>query len=371
VIADADTGYGNELNAIRTVREYEKRGVAGIHIEDQGFPKKCGHLEDKTIVPIEDYVAKIRAAVSAKVDPDFLIIARTDSRAVLGFEEAIRRANAAIEAGADMAFVEAPQTLEETQAVPKLVKGPCMLNMVWRGKTPDLSIAEAEKLNYKFMILPGVLSRTVVGACDAVLLRDLKGPGTPSGAGLGHHAPARLPAIRRRRVGWAIAPSSAHRPRSRPQSSGAVTVELAELITFKGFGKTLQHQGGRLAGGDRHQSNHRPRRVRDLGRARPAAASRLCSTPRPASSHRPTGRCCIEASLSAATTTSVGYMTQSDHLLPWRDVVGNIAVPLEITGMGRREIADRVRELVTLVGLKGFENPIPRNCPAACASARR
>jgi 2-methylisocitrate lyase-like PEP mutase family enzyme len=176
VIADADTGYGNELNAIRTVREYEKRGVAGIHIEDQGFPKKCGHLEDKTIVPIEDYVAKIRAAVSAKVDPDFLIIARTDSRAVLGFEEAIRRANVAIEAGADMAFVEAPQTLEETQAVPKLVKGPCMLNMVWRGKTPDLSIAEAEKLNYKFMILPGVLSRTVVGACDAVL-RDLKAQG--------------------------------------------------------------------------------------------------------------------------------------------------------------------------------------------------
>src|ERR1700704_6984113 len=104
VIADADTGYGNELNAIRTVREYERRGVAGLHIEDQGFPKKCGHLEDKTIAPIDDYVAKIRAAVSAKIDPDFLIIARTDSRAVLGFEEAIRRANAAIEAGARMAF---------------------------------------------------------------------------------------------------------------------------------------------------------------------------------------------------------------------------------------------------------------------------
>jgi 2-methylisocitrate lyase-like PEP mutase family enzyme len=176
VIADADTGYGNELNAIRTVREYEKRGVAGIHIEDQGFPKKCGHLEDKVIVPLEDYVAKIRAAVSARIDPDFLIIARTDSRAVLGFEEAIRRANAAIEAGADMAFVEAPQTLEETASVPKLVKGPCMLNMVWRGKTPDLSLVEAEKLNYAFMILPGVLSRTVVGACDAALA-ELKAQG--------------------------------------------------------------------------------------------------------------------------------------------------------------------------------------------------
>jgi len=173
VIADADTGYGNELNAIRTVREYEMRGVAGIHIEDQGFPKKCGHLEDKIIAPIDDYVAKIRAAVSAKADRDFLIIARTDSRAVLGFEEAVKRANLAIEAGADMAFVEAPQSLEEVTAVPRLVKGPCLLNMVWRGKTPDLSLVEAEKIGYKLMILPGLLSRTVVGACDAAL-RNLK-----------------------------------------------------------------------------------------------------------------------------------------------------------------------------------------------------
>ena len=169
VIADADTAYGNELNAIRTVREYEKRGVAGIHIEDQDFPKKCGHLENKVIIPLDDYVAKIRAAVSAKIDPDFLIIARTDSRAVLGIEEAVRRANAALEAGADMAFVEAPQTLEETANVPKLVNGPCMLNMVWKGKTPDLSMEEAAKLNYAFMILPGVLTRTIVGACDAAL----------------------------------------------------------------------------------------------------------------------------------------------------------------------------------------------------------
>jgi 2-methylisocitrate lyase-like PEP mutase family enzyme len=176
VIADADTGYGNELNAIRTVREYEMRGVAGIHIEDQGFPKKCGHLEDKVIAPVDDYVAKIRAAVSAKVDRDFLIIARTDSRAVLGFEEAIKRANLALEAGADMAFVEAPQSLEEVTAVPRLVKGPCLLNMVWRGKTPDLSLAEAEKIGYKLMILPGLLSRTVVGACDAAL-HELKAQG--------------------------------------------------------------------------------------------------------------------------------------------------------------------------------------------------
>jgi 2-methylisocitrate lyase-like PEP mutase family enzyme len=109
VIADADTGYGNELNVVRTVREFEQRGVAGIHIEDQGFPKKCGHLENKTIVPLEEYISKIRAAVEAKHDRDFLIIARTDARTVLGFEEAIRRANASLDAGADMAFVEAPE----------------------------------------------------------------------------------------------------------------------------------------------------------------------------------------------------------------------------------------------------------------------
>jgi 2-methylisocitrate lyase-like PEP mutase family enzyme len=171
VIADADTGYGNELNVIRTVREYERRGVAGLHIEDQGFPKKCGHLEDKTIVPIEDYVAKIRAAVSAKTDPNFMVIARTDSRALLGFDEAIRRANAAIEAGADMAFVEAPQTLDEVKAVPRLVKGPCMLNMVWRGKTPDMALSEVEGLGYKLTILPAVLSRSVLGACEIALAK--------------------------------------------------------------------------------------------------------------------------------------------------------------------------------------------------------
>src|SRR6202522_3379047 len=102
VIADADTGYGNELNVVRTVREYEQRGVAGIHIEDQGFPKKCGHLENKAIVPLEDYLAKIRAAVSARRDRDFLVIARTDARAVLGFEEAIRRADASLAVGVEM-----------------------------------------------------------------------------------------------------------------------------------------------------------------------------------------------------------------------------------------------------------------------------
>jgi 2-methylisocitrate lyase-like PEP mutase family enzyme len=169
VIADADTGYGNELNATRTVREYERRGVAGLHIEDQGFPKKCGHLDNKTIVPLDEYLAKIRAAVAAKCDPDFIVIARTDSRAVLGFEEAVRRANAALAAGADMAFVEAPQTLEEVAAVPRLVKGPCLLNVVWRGKTPEVAFGDAEHMGYRFAIVPGMLFKAVIGVCDATL----------------------------------------------------------------------------------------------------------------------------------------------------------------------------------------------------------
>jgi 2-methylisocitrate lyase-like PEP mutase family enzyme len=169
VIADADTGYGNELNVVRTVREYEAAGVAGIHIEDQGFPKKCGHLEDKEIVPREDWLAKIRAAAQSRRDPDFMIIARTDSRAVAGLDEAIGRANAAIEAGADMAFVEAPQSLEEVAAVPRLVKGPCLLNVVRGGKTPDLDLGEAERMGYKLAIVPGLLIKNIVGICEQML----------------------------------------------------------------------------------------------------------------------------------------------------------------------------------------------------------
>jgi carboxyvinyl-carboxyphosphonate phosphorylmutase len=169
VIADADTGYGNELNVFRTVREFERSGVAGIHIEDQEFPKKCGHLEAKQVIPREDYAAKIRAAVAARRDKDFLIIARTDSRAVAGLEEAIARANEALAAGADMAFVEAPQTRDEVAAVPRLVQGPCLLNVVHGGKTPDLDLREAEAMGYKLAIVPGLLIKSVVGICDQML----------------------------------------------------------------------------------------------------------------------------------------------------------------------------------------------------------
>lgn len=151
------------------MREYETAGVAGIHIEDQGFPKKCGHLDDKEIVPREDWLAKIRAAAAARRDPDFTIIARTDARAVAGFDEAVGRANAALAAGADMAFVEAPQTLEEVAAVPRRVDGPCLLNVVWGGKTPDLDLREAERMGYKLAILPGLLVKCVVGICEEKL----------------------------------------------------------------------------------------------------------------------------------------------------------------------------------------------------------
>jgi 2-methylisocitrate lyase-like PEP mutase family enzyme len=169
VIADADTGYGNELNVFRTVQEYERRGVAAIHIEDQVSPKKCGHLDDKEIVPRDDFIAKIRAAVAARRDGEFIIIARTDARAVAGLEEALARANASLAAGADMAFVEAPQTMDELAAVPKRVTGPCLLNVVRGGKTPEIDLREAQRMGYRLAIVPGLLLKAVIGACDEML----------------------------------------------------------------------------------------------------------------------------------------------------------------------------------------------------------
>ncbi|WP_454724809.1 MULTISPECIES: isocitrate lyase/PEP mutase family protein [Cupriavidus] len=169
LIADADTGYGNELNVTRTVREYEARGVAAIHIEDQVAPKRCGHLDGKEVIAHEEFVSKIRAAVEARRTPDFTIIARTDARAVLGLDEAVRRANAALEAGADIAFVEATQTLEEVAAVPRLVRGPCLLNVVPGGRTPVFDLREAEAMGYKLAILPGLMLKAAIEAGDAAL----------------------------------------------------------------------------------------------------------------------------------------------------------------------------------------------------------
>lgn len=169
LIADADTGYGNELNVTRTVREYEARGVAAIHIEDQVAPKRCGHLDGKEVVSREEYVSKIRAAVQARRDPNFVIIARTDARAVLGLDEAIGRANDALAAGADMAFVEAAQTLAEVAAIPQRVKGPCLLNLVAGGKTPLVGFDEAQAMGYRLAIVPGVLLRSAIATFDRVL----------------------------------------------------------------------------------------------------------------------------------------------------------------------------------------------------------
>lgn len=173
LIADADTGYGNELNVVRMAQEFERAGVAAVHMEDQEFPKKCGHLDDKKVIPLDDYLAKVRAFVDARTDPDFLLIARTDSRAVIGFEEAVLRSNAALDAGADIVFLEAPQTMEEVEAVPKLVKGPCLLNVVHRGKTPPINLKVAESYGYKLAILPTLLVRSFIGLCDE-LLEELK-----------------------------------------------------------------------------------------------------------------------------------------------------------------------------------------------------
>lgn len=173
LISDSDTGFGNELNVFRTVQEFERAGVAAIHIEDQVFPKKCGHLDNKELVSREDFIAKIRAASAARKSKDFCVIARTDSRAVAGLDEAVERANAALANGADVAFVEAPQTMAEIEAVPKRVKGPCLLNIVRGGKTPEIELETAERMGYAIAIVPGLLLGGIIQTCDR-LLGDLK-----------------------------------------------------------------------------------------------------------------------------------------------------------------------------------------------------
>ena len=178
LVADADTGYGNELNVTRTVREYEMRGVAGLHIEDQVAPKRCGHLDGKEVIPCEQFVAKIRAALHARRDTDFLVIARTDARAMHGLDEAGHRARAALAAGADLVFVEAAQSLEELASIPRLVQGPCLLNIVRGGKTPDLSLDQAQDMGYRLAILPSLLIGAAASACEQAL-SALKATGQP------------------------------------------------------------------------------------------------------------------------------------------------------------------------------------------------
>lgn len=157
LIADCDTGFGNSLNVMRCVEEFEASGVAAIQLEDQVMPKRCGHMEGKVLVPMEDMVAKIRAAVAARRDPDFVIVARTDARAVYGLDEAIRRAKEYVKAGADVIFLEAPQSAEEVRQVAEELKVPLLSNMVEKGKTPLFSAEELHDMGYSIVIYPVTL----------------------------------------------------------------------------------------------------------------------------------------------------------------------------------------------------------------------
>jgi 2-methylisocitrate lyase-like PEP mutase family enzyme len=163
LIVDADTGYGNSLNVERTVRLLEKSGAGAIQIEDQGFPKRCGHLDNKTLVPAVEMAGKIKAAVDARHSKDTLIIARTDAVAVDGFEQAVERALIYMDAGADVLFVEAPKARDELAKIVKQVGRalPLMANMVEGGKTPILSAAELEALGFSLVIFPGGIVRTL------------------------------------------------------------------------------------------------------------------------------------------------------------------------------------------------------------------
>lgn len=177
IISDADTGYGNAVNVMRTVWEFEQAGVAGIHMEDQVAPKRCGHLEGKEVVSTEEMVGKIRAACAARKDPDFVIIARIDARAVLGFDEAVRRARVYREAGADVLFPEALESEEEFREFAKGVEGPLLANMTEFGKSPYLTAQQFEAMGYKIVIFPVSTLRV---ALRAVLdfLTNLKERGT-------------------------------------------------------------------------------------------------------------------------------------------------------------------------------------------------
>ncbi|MEK6591447.1 MAG: oxaloacetate decarboxylase [Pseudomonadota bacterium] len=169
VIADMDTGYGNAVNVVRSVREYEKTGVAAFHLEDQVSPKKCGHYEGKALVSMAEMVGKIRAAVDTRRDADMLIIARTDARAVEGLQAALDRMNAYLEAGADLGFVEAPQSVAELAAIPKGIGKPAVANIFEDGKTPPLPAKDLQAMGYRLGIYPSQTHRAAIFAAQEVL----------------------------------------------------------------------------------------------------------------------------------------------------------------------------------------------------------
>ena len=175
LIVDADTGYGNALNVQRTVRAFKRAGVAGLHLEDQTFPKRCGHYADKRVVPVAEFAGKLRAARDALDDPDFLLIARTDAIAVEGLEAAIERMEQYLEAGADMAFFDAPTSEEQVAEIARRVAAPKLINMFPGGRTPLMPVARLEALGYRLMIVPGDAQRAAIRAMQnayAAIRRD-------------------------------------------------------------------------------------------------------------------------------------------------------------------------------------------------------
>jgi 2-methylisocitrate lyase-like PEP mutase family enzyme len=182
VIADADTGYGNPLNVIRTVGAYEAAGVAGIHIEDQVAPKKCGHMEGKLVIGAEEMAAKVRAAVEARAQPEFVIIARTDARAVEGLERALERARLYREAGADVLFIEALVSEAEIEEAARAFPGvPLLFNWAEGGKTPPVSLARLTELGYRIVIFP-IGTLLAATAAMRAILREIATSGTPAAA---------------------------------------------------------------------------------------------------------------------------------------------------------------------------------------------
>ena len=161
VIADADTGYGNPINVMRTVNMFEQAGVAAIHLEDQEMPKRCGHMEGKTVISRESMVQKIKAAAEARMDKDFFIIARTDAKAIYGLDDAIERGRAYVAAGADGIFVEAPESIDELRKIAQSFSVPLLVNRPPSKKTPWLSSQELEDLGFKIVIFPGYTNTVV------------------------------------------------------------------------------------------------------------------------------------------------------------------------------------------------------------------
>ncbi len=169
VIADADTGYGNELNTRRTVQEFERLGVAALHLEDQTFPKRCGHLDDKSLISTEEMCIKLKVAKKSLTDPDFVIIARTDAIAVEGFDSAIARAKAYLKAGADVVFLEAPETMEQIEQIAAQIPQPKLINMFYGGKTPLVPTKKLQELGYRIVIIPSDLQRAAIKAMQKTL----------------------------------------------------------------------------------------------------------------------------------------------------------------------------------------------------------